>query len=551
MKRLFFLLLFLLIATPAWGTVNYDTAREDYIGNGSATAYVYSFRILVNTDIQVLVNGVAQSLGTAYTVSGVGGSSGGTVTFVTAPASGAIVTLLRNQGLSQLSNYTANESYSPTKVMNSLDRAAMIDQMLAERIARAPKVAASSTVTPSLCIGALKYIRWNAAATDLECVDGTTAAASEIAVANTGTWTNTQYNTPAQIVLNGADFSTLFSANQGGNFTTDGLTVAIKTPATATVYGSNAIAAYNQCLNADTNCVAAYLSAHADVASANVFGINPVLIAGDFAGIRLQNELDFNVMRTDTAVNGLTFKGGSTAEPTDSAAIVIDQIGIFAGHAWQQGIVFIENSYTGAGIVFADGASKDENEPAIQFGTIGTGNGKDSQYLNFIARDAGGTLRQGRIQVGADGAIFMRSGANAQPVALQDFNGGAGANVLLASSTAITFYDPAKLTFEADGQLLINATTALGNELVLAKQRTNGDVTMLLQRVTDSTPTGVFLRAVNAANNTTLFEVDVAGTVTRVGNTATTSGTKTIRASGGIGDCTMEFNGGILVGGSC
>jgi hypothetical protein len=67
---------------------------------------------------------------------------------------------------------------------------------------------------------------------------------------------------------------------------------------------------------------------------------------------------------------------------------------------------------------------------------------------------------------------------------------------------------------------------------ISAKQLTNGADTVILQRTTDTTPTGQLLRAVNAANSANLFILDVAGNITNAG--IVTAGTNGGAAGGAI-----------------
>lgn len=91
-----FLALAFALAPAARATVTTTGASVTYTGNGSTTAYVTGFRFLANTDLVVVVNNVTKTLTTDYTVTGAGVSTGGTVTFVAAPALGSSVVITRN-----------------------------------------------------------------------------------------------------------------------------------------------------------------------------------------------------------------------------------------------------------------------------------------------------------------------------------------------------------------------------------------------------------------------------------------------------------------------
>src|SRR5512139_159452 len=107
MKKII-LTLFLLVACgivtvprESFATVAENNARDVYTGNGSSTAFPYTFKILAQGELNVYVNGVLKALTTDYTVSGVGNDAGGSVTFLVAPTNGHQVLILRNIDISQ------------------------------------------------------------------------------------------------------------------------------------------------------------------------------------------------------------------------------------------------------------------------------------------------------------------------------------------------------------------------------------------------------------------------------------------------------------------
>ena len=85
-------------------TVSSTNTRNSYSGDGSTTVFSYTFKIFDDDDITVIVRSAAgtetvQTKTTHYSVSGVGDTGGGNITFVTAPASGETVVLLRDTAL--------------------------------------------------------------------------------------------------------------------------------------------------------------------------------------------------------------------------------------------------------------------------------------------------------------------------------------------------------------------------------------------------------------------------------------------------------------------
>lgn len=123
--------------------VNDTAGRNDYVGAGSATAFAYTFGILAESDIEVLVNGSVKLLNSDYSVSGIGNDSGGSVTFVLAPT-GAIV-LQRKQPIAHTSRYPLNEEFPAPRIENDFAKQAMISQMLRTQLRRTLQLQPNST----------------------------------------------------------------------------------------------------------------------------------------------------------------------------------------------------------------------------------------------------------------------------------------------------------------------------------------------------------------------------------------------------------------------
>lgn len=131
---------------PTHALVNEATAANRYTANGSTTVFAYSWKVYLNTDIEVLVDGTVKTLGTQYTVDGLGVSGGGNITFITAPLTGEIVTILRKQPSAQSSHYVPNEAFPSARIEKDLDKLVMQVQQLKEETDRALKFAKSSAL---------------------------------------------------------------------------------------------------------------------------------------------------------------------------------------------------------------------------------------------------------------------------------------------------------------------------------------------------------------------------------------------------------------------
>jgi len=118
-------------------TVSAQTTVNSSTGNGVTTVFPYAFKILRNADLEVLVDGVVQTLTTHYTVSGAGTDGGGDVTFLSAPASGAIVVRRRNMQFLRSSDFQYQGDLPNTVINADLDAPVLMAQQLQEQVGRA------------------------------------------------------------------------------------------------------------------------------------------------------------------------------------------------------------------------------------------------------------------------------------------------------------------------------------------------------------------------------------------------------------------------------
>ena len=135
-------------------TVSSTTTKNSYSGDGSQTVFAYTFKIFDDDDITVIVRSsagteVVQTKTTHYSVSDVGNANGGNVTFVTAPASGETVVLLRDTALTQTTDYTPNDPFPASAHEDALDRITFQAQEIQEELDRAIKVSRTNSLTSS------------------------------------------------------------------------------------------------------------------------------------------------------------------------------------------------------------------------------------------------------------------------------------------------------------------------------------------------------------------------------------------------------------------
>ncbi len=133
-------------------TVSSTTTKNSYSGNGSTTVFAYAFKIFAEADLKVIVRSstgteTTKTLNADYTVSGVGVTSGGNVTFGSAPASGETVLIRREAALTQTTDYTANDPFPAEDHENALDKLTFHTQQQQEELDRAIKLSRTNTMT--------------------------------------------------------------------------------------------------------------------------------------------------------------------------------------------------------------------------------------------------------------------------------------------------------------------------------------------------------------------------------------------------------------------
>jgi|GEM_PF-3984125 len=131
-------------------TIASTVSKKLYTGDGTVTSFPIPFDYPDNSDVLVYVNAVLKTEGTHYSI------FNDTVVFVTAPASGAIVTVLRSLDLVQETDLTNNEAFYPEVLEKVFDRLTMMHQQQKEELDRCVKIPVDSTVVPDTYITQLK-----------------------------------------------------------------------------------------------------------------------------------------------------------------------------------------------------------------------------------------------------------------------------------------------------------------------------------------------------------------------------------------------------------
>lgn len=161
-------------------TVSSETSKILYAGNDSTTAFAVPFYFLANADLRVvLINdttgiGTVQTETTHYTVAGAGNPAGGTVTMITAPATGETLLIKRDLDLKQETDYVPNDPFPAESHEEALDRLTMIAQQVDEKVDRAILAPEGDDGTVDYTLpgaDSLKLMRWNTAADALENIN--------------------------------------------------------------------------------------------------------------------------------------------------------------------------------------------------------------------------------------------------------------------------------------------------------------------------------------------------------------------------------------------
>jgi hypothetical protein len=119
-----------------------------YVGNGLTKIFAFPYLFLARGDVYVTSTtaGVETALtqNVDFTVSGELAPAGGTITFATAPAIGAIITIYRETTRTQQVDYVSQDNFPAETHETALDRLTLIVQDLYARVRRSLRVPLSN-----------------------------------------------------------------------------------------------------------------------------------------------------------------------------------------------------------------------------------------------------------------------------------------------------------------------------------------------------------------------------------------------------------------------
>ena len=150
-------------------TVSTTIIKNSYSGNGTLHSFAYGFKIFADADLDVIIRSstgteTVKTLNTHYVVTNAGNDSGGNVLFKFntgsssdahfsssdfRPASGETVLIRRSLGLTQSTDYVANDPFPAEDHETALDRLTFITQEIQEELDRSFKVSRTNTITTS------------------------------------------------------------------------------------------------------------------------------------------------------------------------------------------------------------------------------------------------------------------------------------------------------------------------------------------------------------------------------------------------------------------
>lgn len=135
-------------------TISTTTIKNSYSGNSSTDAFAYTFKVSDEDHIQVIIRSATgtetvKTKTTHYTVGGVGGASGGTVTFTSGniPATGETVVLRRSTTQTQGMDLIENDPLPANTLEDAFDKNLSISQELQEQLNRSIKVSRTNTIS--------------------------------------------------------------------------------------------------------------------------------------------------------------------------------------------------------------------------------------------------------------------------------------------------------------------------------------------------------------------------------------------------------------------
>jgi hypothetical protein len=254
-------------------TINSSTRiAGPYTGNGSTTAFPFSFKVFSTAEVTVVQTNLSLiettlTLGTNYTVAlnaNQNSNPGGTVNMVTAPASGFLITLTSSLGYTQTLDLTNQGGFYPSTINDALDRATIQIQQLNEQVGRSVKVNISSSVSPADLINTIIS---SAASATTSATNAANSASNAATSATSASGSASSASTSATTATSQASAASTSATNAAASASTATTQVALATTqasnasTSATNAATSASTATTQASNASTSASSASTSA--------------------------------------------------------------------------------------------------------------------------------------------------------------------------------------------------------------------------------------------------------------------------------------------------
>jgi hypothetical protein len=434
-----------------------------YSGNGSTTAFAFAFKVFTTAQVVVTrtVSGVETTLTltTDYTVTlnaNQNTNPGGSVTMLTAPATGQSLTITSNVANLQPTAIANLGGFYPEVINDSLDRATIQIQQLDERLDRALVIPVSSTAStqlPTPQSGAL--LGWNGGATEIVNYNATTIVGStsyRYIHRVVATASQTAFTLPIPYVVNASAIEAFVNGirvEQGAGLDW------VETNTTTVTFNSGL--ASGDLVTFVVNVLASVVPIAAfPAASVSAFGAT---LVGDADATAGRTTLGLGTLATLNTINNGNWSGtalaianggtGATAagaaltalggQPLDATLTALAGLATGADKlAYSTGTdTFSQADFTAAGRALMDDASA-----AAQRTTLGVGTGDSPTFAGLTIADAGDIV----LATGTGTKIGTATGQkigffNATPVAQQagtgettGATGGSGTNVHVSAT---------------------------------------------------------------------------------------------------------------------
>ena len=173
-------------------TISSSTRKAGpYTGNGVTTSFSFSFKVFAASELLVVrtaLDGTESNLvlGTDYTVSlnaNQNSNPGGSVTALTAPATGIKITITSAIANTQQLDLTNQGGFYPSVINDALDRATIQIQQLQLGVDRAVKTSISSTTTPDQLLDSINASVASASSSASSASSSATSASSSASAA--------------------------------------------------------------------------------------------------------------------------------------------------------------------------------------------------------------------------------------------------------------------------------------------------------------------------------------------------------------------------------